>query len=43
MSRQGHEYKVWRVMRLIGRSVDKKGQLLLESEIEIEGWWSSLT
>jgi hypothetical protein len=30
-------------MRLIGRSVDKKGQLLLESEIEIEGWWSSLT
>jgi hypothetical protein len=40
---QGHEYKVWRVMRLIERSVDKKGQLLLEPEIEIEGWWSSLT
>jgi hypothetical protein len=23
--------------------MDKKGQLLLEPEIEIEGWWSSLT
>jgi hypothetical protein len=40
---QGNEYKVWRVMRLIERSIDKKGQLLLEPEIEIEGWWSSLT
>jgi hypothetical protein len=40
---QGYEYTVWRVMRLIERSVDKKGQLLLEPEIEIEGWWSSLT
>lgn len=40
---RGHEYKVWRVMRLIERSVDKNGQLLLAPEIEIEGWWSSLT
>lgn len=39
---RGHEFTVWRVMRLIERSIDKKGQLLLEPEIEIEGWWSSL-
>ena len=30
-------------MRLIERNMDKKDQLLLEPEIEIEGWWSSLT
>jgi hypothetical protein len=30
-------------MRLVERSTDKKGQLLLEPEVEIEGWWSSLT
>lgn len=31
-----------RVMRVTERTVDKKGQLLLEPDIELEGWWTSL-
>jgi hypothetical protein len=31
-----------RVIRVIERSIDKKGQGLLEPEIELEGWWTSL-
>lgn len=31
-----------RVVRVIERSIDKKGQGLLEPEIELEGWWTSL-
>jgi len=31
-----------RVMRVIERATDKKGQMLLEPEIELEGWWTSL-
>ena len=32
-----------RVMRVIERTTDKKGQLLLVPDIELEGWWTSLT
>lgn len=32
-----------RVVRVIERTIDKKGQILLEPEIELEGWWTSLT
>jgi hypothetical protein len=32
-----------RVMRVIERTIDKKGQPLLIPEIELEGWWTSLT
>ena len=32
-----------RVMRVIERATDKKGQMLLEPDIELEGWWTSLT
>ncbi|TLM99233.1 IS1380 family transposase, partial [bacterium] len=32
-----------RVMRVTERSIDKKGQMLLEPDIELEGWWTSLT
>lgn len=32
-----------RVIRVTERTIDKKGQLLLEPEIELEGWWSSLS
>lgn len=32
-----------RVMRVIERTTDKKGQMLLEPDIEIEGWWTSLS
>lgn len=31
-----------RVIRVIERTIDKKGQLLLTPEIELEGWWTSL-
>jgi len=31
-----------RVIRVIERTIDKKGQLLLDLEIELEGWWTSL-
>jgi hypothetical protein len=31
-----------RVIRVIERTIDKKGQLLLEPDIELEGWWTSL-
>lgn len=32
-----------RVMRVIERAIDKKGQRLLVPDIELEGWWTSLT
>jgi hypothetical protein len=31
------------IVRVIERTIDKKGQHLLEPSIEIEGWWTSLT
>jgi hypothetical protein len=31
-----------RVMQVIERTIDKRGQRLLVPEIEIEGWWTSL-
>jgi hypothetical protein len=31
-----------RVMRVIERTTDKKGQMLLVPDIELEGWWTSL-
>jgi hypothetical protein len=40
--RKGYEYRLRRVMRVIERSIDNKGQALLVPEIEIEGWWTSL-
>lgn len=40
---KGYEYTVRRVMRLIERTIDKKGQMLLTPEIELEGWWTSLS
>jgi len=36
------EYVVKRVMRLVERTADQDGQLLLEPEVELEGWWTSL-
>ena len=39
---KGYEYTVRRVMRVIERTIDKHGQVLLAPEIEIEGWWTSL-
>lgn len=39
----GYEYTVRRVMRVTERTIDKHDQVLLIPEIEIEGWWTSLT
>jgi hypothetical protein len=40
---RGYDYSIRRVMRLTERTIDKKGQLLLTPEIELEGWWTSLS
>ena len=29
-------------MRVVERTIDKTGQVLLTPEIELEGWWTSL-
>ncbi len=39
---QGYAYSVRRVMRVIKRTIDKHGQVLLVPDIELEGWWTSL-
>jgi hypothetical protein len=39
---QGREQTHRRVMRVVERSIDKKGQPLLIPELEVEGWWTSL-
>ena len=31
-----------RVVRVIERTIDKNGQMLLEPDIKLEGWWTSL-
>lgn len=36
-------FTIRRVMRVIERTTDKKGQMLLVPDIELEGWWTSLT
>ena len=38
----GQTYRFRRVMRVIERTMDADGQMLLIPEIEIEGWWTSL-
>ena len=37
----GYDYPLRRVMRVIERTIDKRGQQLLVPEIELEGWWTS--
>jgi len=39
---EGKTYRFKRVMRAVERSIDRKGQLLLIPEIELEGWWTTL-
>lgn len=38
----GRSYTFRRLVRLVERTVDRKGQPLLLPEREIEGWWTSL-
>lgn len=40
---EGYEYTLRRIMRITERTIDKQGQALLLPEIEIEGWWTSLS
>lgn len=37
-----HTYTLRRVMQITERTIDKRGQVLLIPDIEIEGWWTSL-
>ena len=39
---EGKTYRFNRVMRAVERTIDRKGQLLLIPEIELEGWWHTL-
>ncbi|AZZ90654.1 IS1380 family transposase [Hahella sp. KA22] len=38
----GNSWEERRVIRLVERTSDRQGQLLLEPEYELEGWWSTL-
>ncbi len=38
----GKTYQFRRVMRAVERTIDRKGQMLLIPEIEVEGWWTTL-
>ena len=40
--RKGYEYQLRRVMRVVERTMDRKGQALLVPQVEVEGWWTSL-
>ena len=39
---QGKTYRFQRVMRAVERTSDKRGQLLLKPDIEVEAWWTTL-
>ncbi|MCG5525875.1 IS1380 family transposase [Ectothiorhodospira haloalkaliphila] len=39
---QGQEYTFRRVMRVVERTIDRKGQALVFPDLEVEGWWTSL-
>ncbi len=39
---QGKTYQFKRVMRAVERTVDKRGQLLLTPDVQVEAWWTTL-
>ena len=39
---EGKEFSCRLVVRVIERTIDKRGQMLLTPDIELEGWWTSL-
>jgi len=39
---EGKTYRFRRVMRVVERTIDRTGQLLLVPQIELEGWWTGL-
>ena len=40
---QKQEITCRRIVQVTERTIDKKGQILLEPDIELEGWWTSLS
>lgn len=43
VTHEKQEYAFRRVVRVTERTYDKHGQMLIEPEIDLEGWWTSLT
>lgn len=41
--RNGYGYTIRRVMRVVEQTIDKRGLSLPAPDIEVEGWWTSLT
>lgn len=39
---EGKEFSSRLVVRVIERTIDKRGQMLIQPKIELEGWWTSL-
>jgi len=39
---KGKTYQFMRIMRAVERSIDKKGQMLIIPEVEVEAWWTTL-
>jgi hypothetical protein len=39
---KGKDYTLYRVMRIIERTSHANGQIYLEPELEMEGWWASI-
>ncbi|WP_103920062.1 transposase [Candidatus Venteria ishoeyi] len=39
---KGNTYTFRRIMRVTERNIDNNGQMLLISEVEVEGWWTTL-
>jgi hypothetical protein len=39
---EGKTYQFMRVMRAVERTIDKKGQMLIIPEVEVEAWWTTL-
>ncbi len=39
---KGKTYRFKRVMRVVERTIDRRGQRLLTPEIVVEGWWTTL-
>jgi len=39
---EGKTYQFMRVMRAVERTINKKGQLLLIPDVEVEAWWTTL-
>jgi len=39
---EGKKFRVMRVVRVIERAIDKRGQMLTIPDITLEGWWTNL-